>query len=1402
MARSPRPADRNPLRRRLAALRRRLRLVVTTRAAGWLVAILLLTTAGAGFLDWSWRLPALVRAAVLVGALAGAGVVAYATLLRPLLARADDLTLALRIEERYPSLNDALASTVQFLEQAERRERAEEGRPVAVVSPAMRLEAVKRALRKADGCDFNRVVDTRGLRTAGAAGLAACALAVTLVWFFPAMASTALVRLADPFGPHDWPRATQLELDPHKSRIGRNEAFEVAGTVSGVVPDKAHVVYRLDGGSLVEHECRVARDKEGKTGRLATLFRPGHMQRSFSFQVRANDAVSEWHRVEVAPAPTLTALKIDLAFPAYTGQAARSLPENAGTIDAVAGTVATLRASANMPLRSAWVEFLPELPVTGPAALLLPLGGADAAGVMASAAVAHEIVGRHTATRGPDGKSFSVRFQPRVSGMYALHFEDETGLANRRLYELRVRPDRSPEVTLERPSALKERLEVLPAATLPLRAVAEDPDYALRSVWLEYRTRADDPFRRVPLIGPGLAAKDLVAGPLLWPGLHAAAVQLAPKVVLVERPLEVARFQHPDGASLREHDVLTIRVCADDFDTVTPDKQPGRSTEVEIRIVSRASLELALSRDEARVQQDMLELRQMQREGLKRVTDVENRVARTRQLSPDDLAELARAEQLQQQIRERIDAPEQESTTTRVERILETLRQNRVDRSGVQERMEAVREGLDRLSREELRQIEERLATARRQGEVPEEARKGSTERARQAEALTRAGARAEEQAKKLDELGRDAKDAAERERLEEDAKRMRGQAERLREMAKEARTPPKDAQESARQRAELERLAQERERLATEMARRAPRDGSDRDRALQRQARAMEESAKALRQQARDQEEAARSAESNDIKAGLTEARRRQEEVEKTLSELLERLERWSSTREVKGEARAVLEEQRRLHDEVGRMQREPDAVGKRPEELTPEQRARLDNATAAQQRLRERMQQLLQKMDRLAQERLDNDKETAAEMRRARELGGDIPGQMKMAQEQLGQNQLSRAGEEQERATADLEKMVKDLEDRRDAELDRRNKQMRQAQDKLEELADRQEQLKRKARDAEKIQDKDKREEELRRLAREQQKLQAEAEEMAKQLSRMRAERAAESVRQGAKQMEQAARNLERGEPAEEQQGEALDRLDDGLDDLERSREANEDELAREQLARVADTLKRFKERQDNLVKEAERVRKEVLERKGWTRGMLASLGRLAESQHGLGQESRGLAERELASAPVFARLMRRASDAMQAAADAMTEHQQKMKTAREGETSFSDAADREQKTAQRRLQQLLDALKMEPGAAMRPPNANPQRPPEGQGGNGGGGGRQMGDNIPPLAQLKLLRALQAEVNERTVAFAKKHPDEAKLTQEQKKELEAIRREQREVAELVEEYTRQPLPMDGDKE
>jgi hypothetical protein len=116
------------------------------------------------------------------------------------------------------------------------------------------------------------------------------------------------------------------------------------------------------------------------------------------------------------------------------------------------------------------------------------------------------------------------------------------------------------------------------------------------------------------------------------------------------------------------------------------------------------------------------------------------------------------------------------------------------------------------------------------------------------------------------------------------------------------------------------------------------------------------------------------------------------------------------------------------------------------------------------------------------------------------------------------------------------------------------------------------------------------------------------------------------------------------------------------------------------------------------------------------------------------------------------------------------------------------------RPMRTALRRLDQILDTLKEDPKA-----QANQQGAP-GDPGRPGEGNQQSGDQgggIPPLAQLKALRAMQAEVNEWTAEFAKAHPDPAqKLTDEETDELKELEQAQRDVAELFDKLASLFLP------
>jgi hypothetical protein len=173
----------------------------------------------------------------------------------------------------------------------------------------------------------------------------------------------------------------------------------------------------------------------------------------------------------------------------------------------------------------------------------------------------------------------------------------------------------------------------------------------------------------------------------------------------------------------------------------------------------------------------------------------------------------------------------------------------------------------------------------------------------------------------------------------------------------------------------------------------------------------------------------------------------------------------------------------------------------------------------------------------------------------------------------------------------------------------------------------------------------------------------------------------------------------------------------------------------------------------------------------------------------------ELKQFSEKELEPLPVFRQLIEQAAtltdqagkrfgerkaDALDAVGQAFDE---------QVEQAGDDRSRRPLRTALRRIDHVLNSLKEDP----KPMGGDPEN--KGAGGGdmppgGGDGEGQAGQQggVPQLAQLKALRAIQAELNERTRDFAKQHADLSKLSDADREELNELEQSQREVADLFE--------------
>ena len=1263
----------NQLQKRLGDLRRRLRRVIAFRGFSWTVVVLLLATATVGVLDWRFHLPDLVRALVLTLTLAGVGFLSYRLLFHPLTAAADDLSLALRIERRFPQLNDSLASAVQFLEQHDESEQ--------LGSPALRHAAVKQALSVARRHDFNTVVDTRGLPAAGLSLFAAGGLALFLSLAFPQLASTALLRLTDPFGAHQWPRETQLEIQAG-SRVGRGEAFEIQARVRGLIPERATVQYQLEGLGSFEQAYEVTRADDAAEGAFVSRLEPARVQQDFHFRVRANDATSPWYEVTVRPPPELVACngrpspQISIRPPAYTDLPAQGLPDGTTSIEAIAGTEVSLVAAVDRPIARAWLAYPPDRAHTMAVVWAMSLFGAASPicllDLADSSADAWSVI---PARLSPDARLLFVEFTARLSGNFVLHFEDDTGLGNTRLVDLRVIGDPSPVVELHRPSRRYDSLEVLPDGELNLQVKIEDPIFAIRSAYLEYRlTRStaafESPNGRLPLYDHEALGATLprVLAALSMPALPTPALPWR----LRPQRLEIRRRWSLGDVGANEGDTLTLQACADDFDDVAVGKKPGRSEQVEIHIVGRVALDISLNEAQSRVQQELLRLQKLQQDALEKTVPIESQWrSNNGRLQPKELDALVQAEQLQQQLKARMGL-EDEGIRAEIARILQTLRDNHLPPSGIRDRMDAIDRELDRLGRDNLPQIESRFAEARKE--------------------------------------------------TEEKKPNLAGAA----------------------------------------------------------------------------------------TKGPLTEARKQQEEVHKALGELLQLLEPWSNTRELKGEAKSIFQEQRRLKEQIAELKGKIPS-GSTPQSMKESDKADLDKAADVQNMLAERTGQLVEKLGRLARDRRASDPEAAKQLKEASERGerSNTAGKMQEAAKSIRQNQLASAERQQEDTIKAMEEVLAALEDRRDEELDRLVKKLKDAEAKLADLSDQQDRLHERAKKANANPDPAKRTAELARLAREQEELQKKTQELVRELNRLRADRAEQALAQASTDMQRAGRRLENGEEAEEERNDILDRLDDARQGLQQARESAENELAREKLAKLSDQIMGLKARQESLTAEFKRIHREVLQQKQWTRGLLASLGLLADAQKSLGEETEQLSKERLEGAMVFARLLNSAGEAMMDASARIDEYRERaldrIKETPDGQEPTLDLqaeqsgaleAEGSQTAAIRRLDYLLEALKPEGNADRRASRGGGDAQRKGTTDEGKPGSAPP---FPSLGEIKALRAWQQEVNERTRRFNVQHSKTSVFSEKDKAELRAIEREQQEIADLFHQVTK-PSKSEGE--
>ena len=743
----------NPLLSRLASLRRRVLIIEGWRGTTALLSLVVGAVLFAGLIDWTVQLPSLVRALLLVGIVTGGGYVAYRYLVAPLACPVDNLSLALRVEEANPELNDSLASTVQFLT-------VPLDTPGAVSSsPAMRDKAVQQAVARSSQVDFGGILSYRGALLFGASFFVIAAVAAHFIYHYPDRSGIALVRLGDPFGGHTW---TTVDVPEAPTVVARGQPLSINATLVGLIPGTAKVEVLEDtskGDEPVrpdEKNYAITPEQRQKgEHNIRHFFDMTKYTKNFKFRVVANDGSypknGRWHAVSVVAPPKHVDLdgqpspQVDVTPPSYTGLDPQKLTPGTKMIKAWAGSQVVFRAATDRKVApgKVWFEYRPRdvyakppVPAFRAVALMGALGSGNPRPGLTEMFLGQTVWDRIPAEVDSTGVLYTVKFVPWVPGTCVVHLEDDIGLANTYNYELDVEIDPLPYVRMVQPAT---DLTLLPDAEPTLKFQADDETFALRSVFIEFERRGIDdkggPVERQRALlktAPGYEQNlPQIRAPLAIAQDSAVEpIKTKPKRVEIISTWRLAN-------QFKIGDVLYIEACADDYCDVYGSRRPARSHQVKIQIVGKGELAKVIGEKLEGVQKNVEEIEKMQ----KAAHDIVKEVEKNPKAAEKGIEKIVEAEAATKQILEKVGNPD-EGLRNDLAKLQQLLRDNKMQDTEAKQQADMIKGALHLLAQQE-EQIESLLNQARKKlaseaGKDPKDKKEGKDD-PKKADPLTKA---------------------------------------------------------------------------------------------------------------------------------------------------------------------------------------------------------------------------------------------------------------------------------------------------------------------------------------------------------------------------------------------------------------------------------------------------------------------------------------------------------------------------------------------------------------------------------------------------------------------------------------------------------------------------------------
>ncbi|MCA9081575.1 MAG: hypothetical protein KDA58_13510, partial [Planctomycetaceae bacterium] len=385
----------------------------------------------------------------------------YYRIVQPLLQQINVLYAARQIERAFPELKSTLLTWVELRKSGKR------------IPPEIQSAIEKRAAMEMSHQDVEQAVDRRFLLRASYSLLAVVVLFCGYALLSPKGISSSLWRALFPTSTVNVATRTEIvEVTPGDTEVLARSQLEVSVTLAGVIPDEVTLLFATADRRFVDEPVTM-RPVDEVSNRFVGLLvgenGRGLMQ-DVTYSVVAGDARSREYRVRINQPPSATVQEVAYDYPTYMG--IDDTTQQGSTIDAWEGTIVTVKAESNVPVKRA----------------TLIMSDTDDISVRAEEFPMQIVGGTELSA------TWQLQFRQQdgtFARFYHIQVENERGEQDPQpaVHTIKIRPDLPPQVELLSPTT---DIQAPANAIIPLVYQARDPDFLLRRVTLRFRKQGEE----------------------------------------------------------------------------------------------------------------------------------------------------------------------------------------------------------------------------------------------------------------------------------------------------------------------------------------------------------------------------------------------------------------------------------------------------------------------------------------------------------------------------------------------------------------------------------------------------------------------------------------------------------------------------------------------------------------------------------------------------------------------------------------------------------------------------------------------------------------------------------------------------------------------------------------------